>query len=66
MFTIALAVSSQFVFTGCLITVFQYGRFLGLRIHWHIYPKKITPEGPFILTTATATLLCRQTSSLLN
>jgi hypothetical protein len=48
----------------CLITVFQYRRFLSFHIRWHIYAKTVTLEGPFTLTTAT--LLCRQTSSLLN
>jgi hypothetical protein len=46
-----------------LVTVFQYRRFLSFRIRWHIYPKMVTLEGPFTLTTAT--LLCRQSSSLL-
>jgi hypothetical protein len=39
--------------------------FLSFRICWHINPKTVTLEGPFTLTTATATLLCRQSSSLL-
>jgi hypothetical protein len=50
----------------CLVTVVQHRRFLSFCICWHIYPKTVTLEGPFTLTTATATLLCRQTSSLLN
>jgi hypothetical protein len=49
-----------------LVTVFQYHRFLSFQIHWHIYAKMVTLEGPFTLTTATETLLCRQSSSLLS
>jgi hypothetical protein len=49
----------------CLVTDFQYRRFLSFRIRWHIYPKTVTLEGPFTLATATTTLLCRQSSSLL-
>jgi hypothetical protein len=46
-----------------LVTVFQYRRILSFRIRWHIHPKTVILEGLFTLTTATATLLCRQTSS---